>query len=220
MPRTITVKGVGRATAKPDMIVISMSLESRHKIYEKAMELSVINNNQLTTSLEAVGFSKDTIKTTNFNVRTDYTSVRGKDGTYRQEFAGYVVSQGLKLQFELDMEDLSNALSAISQCQSRPQITIAFTIEDVAMLKAEMLRSAAGNARRNAEILCEASGVTLGDLIAIEYNWGELDIYSHTRYNMAEDRLVPPMAMGAATVEIEPEDIDVNDSVTFVWEIK
>ena len=41
---------------------------------------------------------------------------------------------------------------------------------------------AAGFAKK-AEILCEAASVTMGDLIAIDYNWGELDIYSHTRYD-------------------------------------
>ena len=80
-----------------------------------------------------------------------------------------------------------------------------------------MLRSAASNAKRKAEILCDASGVTMGELISIDYNWGELDIYSHTCYNSCED-VMPIMARGA--VDIDPEDIDVTDTATFVWEIK
>ena len=76
--------------------------------------------------------------------------------------------------------------------------------------------SATANAKKKAEILCEAASVTMGDLIAIDYNWGELDIYSHTRYDCCEEALAP---MGAA-VDIDPEDIDVSDTATFVWEIK
>lgn len=57
----------------------------------------------------------------------------------------------------------------------------------------------------------------MGDLIAIDYNWGELDIYSHTRYDCCEDAM--PM-IGCKSIDIEPDDIDVSDTATFVWEIK
>ena len=70
--------------------------------------------------------------------------------------------------------------------------------------------------RNKAEILCKASGVTMGDLIAIDYNWGELDIYSHTRYDCCEDA----MPLMAKSIDIDPDDIDVSDTATFIWEIK
>ena len=80
-----------------------------------------------------------------------------------------------------------------------------------------MLRSATANAKRKAEIPCEASNVTMGDLIAIDYNWGEHDIYSHTGYDCCEDAM-PLMACKA--IDIDPDDIDVSDTATFVWEIR
>jgi hypothetical protein len=80
----------------------------------------------------------------------------------------------------------------------------------------EILRSATINAKRKAEILCDASGAKLGDLIAIDYNWGELDIYSHTRFDCCEEALAP---MKACSIDIDPDDIDVSDTATFVWEL-
>ena len=80
----------------------------------------------------------------------------------------------------------------------------------------EMLRSATINAKRKAEILCDASGAKLGNLIAIDYNWGELDIYSHTRFDCCEEAMAP---MKACSIDIDPEDIDVSDTATFVWEL-
>ena len=41
MTRTITVKGVGSATAKPDYVIISMTLDAQDMKYEKAMELFI-----------------------------------------------------------------------------------------------------------------------------------------------------------------------------------
>lgn len=115
------------------------------------------------------------------------------------------------------MEQLSLTLSSLAICDARPQISVRFTVKDPTAIRKEMLRSATVNARRKAEIFCEASGVTLGDLISINYNWGELDIYSHTDFGYCEDRM--PMAPKTA-IDIDPEDIESNDSATFVWEIR
>lgn len=218
MPRTITVKGIGKVSAKPDYVVLSMTLESHNMQYDKAMELAAEHIEQLNKSLESVGFENSAVKTTNFNVHTDYEREKDRNGDYKSVFNGYVVTHNLKLSFDFDMGRLSQALSAIAMCLSHPQVSIAFTVKDATAVNEEMLRSATANAKRKAQILCEASGVELGTLIAIDYNWGELDIYSHTRYDMAEECLAAPMM--AKSIDIEPDDIDVSDTATFVWEIK
>ena len=60
--------------------------------------------------------------------------------------------------------------------------------------------------------------MNLGQLLTIDYNWGELSVISKTRFE-AEDCLMPLMAKGTFDADIEPDDIDVNDTATFVWEI-
>ena len=218
MARTITVKGIGKASAKPDHVVLSMTLESKHKDYDKAMDMAAAHIQHLNDTLCGIGFEKGSAKTTNFNVRTDYDRVKDLYGNYESVFSGYEVTHNLKLAFDFDMGRLSQALAAIAGCLSHPQLSIAFTVKDATAINEEMLRSATVNAKRKAEILCEASGVTMGDLIPINYNWGELDIYSHTRYDCCEEAMAP-LAVGA-TIDIAPEDIDVSDTATFVWKIK
>lgn len=218
MPRTITVKGLGKATAKPDYVVIFVSLDSRDMKYDAAMDLAARNVRDMEQALEKAGFEKDALKTSGFNVRTDYLSVKDKNGGYVQRFNGYVVSHNMKLEFDFDSGRLSQALSAISECPAHPQMSISFTVRDAAAVNEEMLRSATANARRKAEILCEASGVTLGELMAIDYNWSELEIVSNTRYSMAEDCAGAPLM--AKAVNIRPDDINVSDTAAFVWEIR
>lgn len=71
MARTITVKGMGRVTTAPDYVVISMSLEAHEMDYEATMELAAKNIELINLSLEEIGFEKKSVKTTNFNVRTE-----------------------------------------------------------------------------------------------------------------------------------------------------
>ena len=218
MEKTITVKGIGKVSAKPDYVVISMELESKHKNYDKAMSIAADNLQNLTDTLCGIGFEKKSLKTTNFEVGTDYDHVKDSNGDYKSVFKGYEITHYLKLAFDFSMDRLSETLSAISECLSHPQLSIEFTVMDATAINEEMLRSAAANARRKAEILCEASGVILGELISIDYNWSEMDIYSNTQYDCCDEALMPSK-IGSA-IDIEPDDIDISDTATFVWEIK
>ena len=219
MPRTITVKGMGRVTTAPDYVVISMSLEAHEQDYEATMELAAKKIEQLNASLEEIGFEKKAVKTTNFNVRTDYERVKDRNGNYKSVFNGYICSHRLKVEFDFETKRLAQTLYAISRCLAQPELSISFTVKDPSVVNKELLKSATINAKEKAQILCEASGVELGQLLAIDYNWGELNIVSHTDYMLEEKCMAMPVG-GLADMDIEPDDIDVSDTATFVWEIK
>jgi len=219
MPRTITVKGMGRVTTAPDYVVISMSLEAHEQDYEATMELAAKKIEQLNASLEEIGFEKKSVKTTNFNVRTDYERVKDRSGNYKSVFNGYICSHRLKVEFDFDTKRLAQTLYAISRCLAQPELSISFTVKDPSAVNKELLRSATINAKEKAQILCEASGVELGQLLTIDYNWDELNIVSHTDYMLEEKCMAMPVG-GLADMDIEPDDIDVSDTATFVWEIK
>ena len=110
-------------------------------------------------------------------------------------------------------------MSAIANCGAKPELRIAFTVKNPAETNEALLISATQNARAKAEILCKASGSELGKLLSIDYNWGELNLISSTQYEMY-DCVQPIMATKSCAVpEIEPDDIDVSDTVAFIWEI-
>lgn len=219
MPRIISVKGIGKVSTKPDFVVLSMKLEAKDKEYDKAMDMAAEQLAQMNDSLVSIGFEKDAVKTTNFHVDTDYDSFKNKQGNYQRVFSGFVCSHQLKLSFDFDMKRLSQALAAIAKCLAHPEMSISFTVKDATEVNEALLREATSNAKRKAELLCEASGVKLGQLLTIDYNWGELNIYSDTKYDLAEDCMYDAAPMMAKSIDIEPDDIDVSDTATFVWEI-
>lgn len=114
---------------------------------------------------------------------------------------------------------LAKVISSIANCGAQPEISIAFTVKAPERISEKLLINATENAKTKAEILCKASGSTLGQLLNSDYNWGELNVYSRTSYDV-EDCIQPLMAMSkCAAPEIEPDDIDVSDTVAFTWEI-
>ncbi|MDD4510902.1 MAG: SIMPL domain-containing protein [Oscillospiraceae bacterium] len=217
MNRTITVKGIGKVSAKPDYIVLSMSLKAKDMDYEKMMSMAAEQLDNLRKAIVGVGFQRDDLKTSNFNVQPEYQSERDSKGNYKRWFDGYVCNHALKLEFDFDMERLAQTFSALAKCLAEPEFSVQFTVKDKDAISTQLLQNATENAKAKAEILASAAGVALGQLITIDYNWGELHLYSPTQYEVA-DRCHAEAPCGS-NIDIEPDDIDVSDTVTFVWEI-
>lgn len=219
MTKTITVKGIGKASASPDTVILQMNLTSLNKDYGKAMNQASENIESLSGALGKAGFEKDALKTTGFHVNMAYEGVQRKDGRYENVFKGYEINHDLKVEFGFEPERLTDALAVIGSCLAHPELSVQFTVKDPSAINDELLRAATENAKGKAEVLCSASGKKLGDLLSIDYSWGEKNLYSNTRYGMQDECLATGMAMKNARIDFTPEDIRVSDTVTFVWEI-
>lgn len=77
--------------------------------------------------------------------------------------------------------------------------------------------------RKKASVLTQAAGVTLKDIQNIDYSWGEIDFEycPMNRMLMADECPADPMVAEGASydMDIEPDDIEVSDTVTLLWGI-
>ena len=71
-PRTIHIKGTGTASATPDYIVITLELTAHHMEYAKAMRVGAQQVEMLREAVKEAGFSAEDLKSTNFDVDTEY----------------------------------------------------------------------------------------------------------------------------------------------------
>ena len=217
MERTITVKGVGAVSVKPDLIVVSMGLDSKDMDYEKSISIASNQINELRSALVNVGFNKEDLKTQDFQVDVSNKWIENKDGEDEEVFDGYKCRHRLKLEFDLDTKLLGKVLSAIASCSATPKLDIDFSVKNSTQIKAELLKRASLNAKQKAEILCESSGVKLGSLVTIDYNWCKINLTSRTRYVGRTYGCAPTSRF--AEMDLTPDDIDAEDDATFVWEI-
>lgn len=223
MSRTITIKGVGRTTAEPDFVVISLRIETKRKKYQSAVEETNRKITELNSALEKAGFEKDSVKTVSYNVRMDYSTYRDRKGLFQKSFEGYVCNNSLKIEFDFNSEILGKALTAVSSCLADPQMDISFTVKDKESVTEKLLKAVAVDARRKAEALCAGGGAELGKLISIEYNWSEINISSRADINIGDTTLLSAPTAPMPPVkppQIQPTAIKVSDSAVFVWEIQ
>lgn len=217
--RTIRVTGKGRIKVKPDMTRITMTVTDVCKEYGETLRRSSEDTEALRDVLSGFGFERSDLKTLSFSVDAEYESYRDKNNDYRQRFVGYRFNHILKVEFESDNDRLGKILYALANCKVRPEFRISYTVKDPEATKNLLLGKAVADAGEKAAALTRAAGVTLKDVQSIDYSWGEIDLeYSPMRDAVLTECCKAPTAE-CCDPDIEPDDIDVSDTVTVVWEI-
>ena len=215
MERTITIKGTGNVSMKPDLIRLAIVLETTDMDYQVTMDTANEQIESLRAAFALIGFKKEELKTTDFNVRqnTEYDHEKRI-----HVFNGYTCKHSLRLEFDFDVEVLGRTISAMSGSGANPKFTISFTIKDEEKTKEDLLVDAVSDAMKKADILASAAKVSLGQLLAINHSWGELHLFSKTAYDYCEpcDHL---RMVQEASLNIEPDNVIVQDTVTLAWEI-
>ncbi len=220
MERTITIKGVGKATVKPDYVIISLTIEAKEKKYADSVQAANTKIKNLNATLESAGLEKESAKTVSYNVREDYQYIQDRKGQRQRQHTGYVCVHRLKIEFDYNTERLSKVLGMISRSFANPQLDVSFTIKDRETVEVELLRAAAVNAKRKAEALCTASGAGLGKLLTVNYNWREINIFTKPDFYVGNTEQLLDLTTCSSLADIQPDDIDISDSAEFVWEIE
>ena len=104
----------------------------------------------------------------------------------------------------------------------RPEFRIEYTVAEPEKCKNELLKNAVTDAKAKADVLSKASGVSLGEIITIDYSWAEIDFVSRPMDKLMLEECCVRSCEPDETydIDINPDDIDVTDNVTVVWGIK
>ncbi len=217
MERKIIVQGVGKASTKPDLIVINMTVLTTKMEYAEAVAEGARKTEAVRAALLPLGFAKEDVKTGNYNISTRYEGEHDEHGNFRQRFAGYDCVHTLNLEFPMDSERLTAVISALAESSAAPEFHIRFTVKNTETVLNNVLRDATARAKERAAVLCEAADVRLGQLLSIDYSWGGAQLYSRTE--CAPMLRMAKAGNAMADMDIVPEDIQTEETVTFVWEI-
>ena len=216
--RTIRVTGKGKIKVKPDMTRVTLTLEGTYREYDETLRRSSESTDQMKDLLSNFGFARSDLKTLNFSVDTEYESYR-ENGEYKQRFIGYKFCHVLKVEFDSDNNRLGKILFGLAHCPQHPEFRISYTVKDAEGAKNELLGRAVKDAKEKAAVLAQAAEVSLKDILSIDYSWGEIDFEVNPMGKMMMCDSCP--APGASyDLDIEPDDIDISDTVTVVWEIQ
>ena len=218
--RTIRVTGKGTVRLRPDLTRLTLTLQGTDEDYGEVLKKSAEDTETLRGVLESLGFDREAMKTVQFNVDTVYEGYQDEKGVYRNRFVGYQFQHTLKLEFPMDNDLLGRTLYALAHCGAKPEFRIGYTLSDPESAKNTLLAQAVRDACAKAEVLTAAAGMNLGALQSIDYSWGEPDLEVRPMRKMAmADNAMAECSTASYDMNITPDDIQVSDTVTVIWEI-
>ena len=218
MERQIRVTGKGKISVAPDLIRLNITAEGIYKTYEETLKKSAAETEILRKVFEKAGLNPKDLKTTNFNIDSEYKTWYDKNDNYKRKFIGYKFEHNTYIEFQNDNKLLGRTLYELSVCGLEVEFSIHHTVKDIEKVKNKLLTKAVEDSKIKAEVLSKAAGVRLGEIVSINYSWGELKIESEPVSLRANKRISYDCC--SLDVDIEADDIDVTDTVTVVWEIK
>ena len=220
MERTIRVTGKGKISVKPDTIRLRISLEDTFREYDDALKHSTDSVEILKDMLEGLGYDRKELKTVYFNINTEYESYQDRDRSWKRRFEGYKYTHRMRLEFPADNNRLGKVLYALAHCPVSPEFAIEYTVANPDAAKNELLGEAVKDSMAKANVLAAAADVKLGNIVNIDYSWGEVELISRPIEKLsmrcAEADACEP---DSYNMDIEPDDIDITDTVTVVWNI-
>ena len=149
---------------------------------------------------------------------TEYERYQEKN-TYKQRFVGYKYHHQMKVEFDSDNVRLGRVLYALAKCPLQPEFRLSYAVKDPEAAKNDLLGKAVADSQAKALALTPAATVTLKDIQSIDYSWDRIsfEVEPMSRMLLTEDCAVE--GAGSYDMDIEPDDIQVSDTVTILWEI-
>jgi uncharacterized protein YggE len=219
--RRITVTGKGKLQVKPELTEVKLIIKGLEDEYYQALAKSVDETNVVKMILINNGLPKESLKTQTFDVYKKTKQVKDQYGNYHDKFLGYEYDHVITFKFENNNELLGKLLFEISKLKVNPEVRVKYLIKDFEKAKNDLLADAVKDSMTKAKIMADASNVELGEIESLVYSWTSI------RYETNDFRVMNKCSMDLCAVEatsfdidIEPDDIDLTDTVTVVWNIK
>jgi len=204
--RTITVTGTGMVTLTPDIAYITIGVHSQDASASVAMTSNNTSAQAVIAAIKAAGVADKDIQTTNFSIypQQQYDTNGKLTGIiYMVDNSVYVTVR--------DLTKLGGLLDSSVTAGANTINSISFDVADKTAALSQARLAAVANAKKQADELTGATGVTLGTVQTISY-------YDST----------PPVAVQGAralsadsgSVPVQAGSMQISTTVTIIYEIK
>lgn len=198
----ISVVGEGQVLATPDLARVTFGVEQTDPSLSQAMANARTSMEAVLTRLEQLGVSREDIQTVDFSVSPIYDN-RGDAAVLR----GYRVSNAVRVTLR-DFNQVGSVLDEVVAAGATRVQGISFGTSREAELHDQAREQAVADARRKAEQLARAAGVSLGSITSIDAS-GTGGVSPVREMSVAQ----------AAATPIEGGQLEIRTMVRVTWAI-
>jgi uncharacterized protein len=216
MASTINLQGQASKKYTPDLATVDFTISSRNKEHKVAIAQLQKISNDLVTRLNKLGFTKEQIKLTAYNVNQEFDYTDNK-----QRLNGYVATQSLHLEFKLDMEKLSSLFKSFSDEPSN-DITFNygtdFSTDLKEQIKNDLIKNAIADAQLKSTLIALNTRLKIIGIKDISYNVVSPAPMPMFRGAMMMDKMVGASAPAIPDVSINEVEFSENIQIVYLAE--
>ena len=219
MQKTLRVTGKGTISVAPDTTVLRIELNGREREYDKIVKRSSLDLKMLKKAIFDLGFEQSALKNIDYDIRPEYEGKTDKKGNYKREFVGYKYSREMKLTFPKSASRLGEVMEAIMGCGVDPELSLYYTILDTESAKNLLLERAVADCRAKAGALARGAGIEIGEILNVDYSFVKISFDTEPQ-GLERVSMCMCAEKDDLDFDLDPEDIDISDNVTVIYEIK
>ena len=204
----ITVSGGGQVNLAADMAYVTLGISISDSDVSTVMQQANTSIDSICAALVESGLPKDCISTDYLYISPQYDY----SGDNSNEIIGYNVNSGLKLTID-DVDAVGSYIDVAFAAGANSFDSITFAVKDNSEARDEALRLAVADAEKKANVLAEAAGMKLGDIVTIEEN--NSDSYYNTEGFAAKD-----IADAGAGTSVYPSKVNVAVQVQVCYALE
>lgn len=204
---TVMVSSIGKITVIPDMAELTFGVDTEDTDVEYAQEKNSRETEKVIEKLKDLGIDEKSIKTSGYDIYTQYDY----DDDGKSRVSGYTVSTMLTVS-DIKVEDAGHIISQCVKAGINSMNGISYSCSGYDEAYKEALAKAVKGASEKAEVLAEASGKKLGDVVTIVEGYQNTDL--EYRYLDAE---ALKNSYEAADAVVMPGESDIEADITVTY---
>ncbi|MET3367362.1 SIMPL domain-containing protein [Arthrobacter sp. M2012083] len=208
MNRTITVTGTASAQAVPDLVTLTLGVETRRDTAAKAYDDAGKAANAVAASLRAAGVSDADLRTSGLNLRADLVWVEGQG----QKVTAYVASTNLQVGIRSQADAPAAIAAAVAAGGDHIRINgIEQGFADASSVTARAQEAAWQDAVARAEQYASLASARLGQVVSISQeplHGGPIPLGGMVRASFTAEAL-----------PVEAGESSVSASIKVEWEL-
>lgn len=206
----IICNGEGKTTAIPDIVTITLGVETRNVSASVAAAENAKLMNGTINALLSAGLNKKDIQTSHYSLttQTEDNPVPTGEATKNKTPPVFVATNQVNAKMNVS-ENIGKVLDAATAAGSNNVMGISFDLMDPKPQMDKALANAVNDSRRKAEIMAMAAGVKLGKILELSEGYG----YTSSNAPRAA------FSLSAASTPVLPGEMEITASVTITYEI-
>lgn len=196
--RVIHVSGHGEVTARPDVAVVQLGVQTEEETATEALEQNNLRMQEVISTTLQAGVAEEDVQTQGLRLNPEYSGPDEDDG--QPTLTGYRAANTVAITVR-DLDGLGELLDAAVEAGANTIQDIRFEVDDAAELQAQAREVAMNNALEKAEQLTALADAELGEVLTINETAGT-PVPRRVVAEEAEAAGGVPIAPGMQTIEV------------------